>query len=67
MSRNTEHQFIPTDTDSIISIAVAMYETLTGTVVHPASPEMQFIRWVCNIIIQERVLNNYTVIASDKM
>lgn len=37
-----------------------MYETLTGTVVHPASPEMQFIRWVCNIIIQERVLNNYT-------
>ena len=60
MSRNTEHQFIPTDTDSIISIAVAMYETLTGTVVHPASPEMQFIRWVCNIIIQERVLNNYT-------
>lgn len=60
MSRNTEHQFIPTDTDSIISIAVAMYEALTGTVVHPASPEMQFIRWVCNIIIQERVLNNYT-------
>lgn len=60
MSRNTEHQFILTDTDSIISIAVAMYETLTGTVVHPASPEMQFIRWVCNIIIQERVLNNYT-------
>ena len=60
MSRNTEHQFIPTDTDSIISIAVAMYETLTGTVVHPASPEMQFIRWFCNIIIQERVLNNYT-------
>ena len=60
MSRNTEHQFIPTDGDPIISIAVAMYETLTGTVVHPASPEMQFIRWFCNIIIQERVLNNYT-------
>ena len=60
MSRNPDYQFIPTDTDTIISIAVAMYETLTGTVVHPASPEMQFIRWVCNIIIQERVLNNYT-------
>lgn len=37
-----------------------MYELLTGTVVHPASPEMQFIRWVGNIIIHERVLNNYT-------
>ena len=60
MSRNEEYQFIPTDTDSVISIAVAMYEKLTGTVVHPASPEMQFIRWVSNIIIQERVLNNYT-------
>ena len=60
MSRNTEHQFVPTDTDSIISIAVAVYEMLTGTIVRPASPEMQFIRWVCNIIIQERVLNNYT-------
>ena len=60
MSRNEEYQFIPTDTDSVISIAVAMYEKLTGTVVHPASPEMQFIRWVSNIIIQERALNNYT-------
>ena len=60
MSRNEEYQFIPTDTDSVISIAVAMYEKLTGTVVHPASPEMQFIRWVSNIIIRERALNNYT-------
>lgn len=60
MSRNEEYQFIPTDTDSVISIAVATYEKFTGTVVHPASPEMQFIRWVSNIIIQERVLNNYT-------
>lgn len=60
MSRNTEHQFIPTDGDPIISKLIAMYELLTGTVVHPASPEMQFIRWVGNIIIQERVLNNYT-------
>ena len=60
MSRNTEHQFIPTDGDHIISKLIAMYELLTGTVVHPASPEMQFIRWVGNIIIHERVLNNYT-------
>ena len=60
MSRNTEHQFIPTDGDPIISKLIAMYELLTGTVVHPASPEMQFIRWVSNIIVQERVMNNYT-------
>ena len=60
MSRNTEHQFVPTDGDAIISMLVAMYEKITGTAVRPASPEMLFIRWVGAVIIQERVLNNYT-------
>lgn len=60
LSRDTEHQFISTDTDAIISLLVAMYEKITGTVVRPASPEMLFIRWCGNAIIQERVLNNYT-------
>lgn len=60
MSRNTEHQFIPTDADAIISLLIAMYEKLTGTTVQPASPEMLFCRWCGNVIIQERVLNNYT-------
>ena len=59
-NRNPEYQFIPTDTETIVAILVAMYETMTGTSVRPASPEMQFVRWVSNIIIQERVLNNYT-------
>ena len=60
MSRNTEHQFVPTDGDDIISMLVAMYEKITGTAVRLASPEMLFIRWVGAVIIQERVLNNYT-------
>ena len=60
MSRNTEYQFVPTDGDDIISILVAMYEKITGTAVRPASPEMLFIRWAGAVIIQERVLNNYT-------
>ena len=28
--------------------------------VRPASPEMQLIRWIAHVIIQERVLNNWT-------
>ena len=60
MSRNTEYQFVTTDTDSVISILAAMYEKLTGTAMQPGSPEMLFVRWVANIIIQERVLSNYT-------
>lgn len=60
MSRNIEYQFIPTNAGDIISLLVALYEKITGTVVQPASPEMLFIRWTGNVIIQERVLNNYT-------
>lgn len=59
-SRNTEHQFIHTDTDEIVAMMVAMYEKFTGTTAKPASPERLFIQWASNIIIQERVLNNYT-------
>ena len=60
MSRNTEYQFISTDTESLISQLVSDYEAMTGMVVQPASPEKLFILWVASIIMQERVLNNYT-------
>lgn len=60
MSRNTEYQFIPTNTEAIVSSLTAMYEAFTGKTVQPASPEKLFIQWVSNIIIQERVMNNYT-------
>lgn len=60
MSRNTEYQFVNTDTETLVSELVAVYEQLTKITVHPASPEKIFIQWVANIILQERVLNNYT-------
>lgn len=60
MSRNTEYQFIPTDSDALIALLVAAYEKITGATVHPGSPERLFIQWVGSIIIQEKVLNNYT-------
>jgi len=60
VSRNTEYQFIPTDTETLVSLLVAAYEKITGTAVQPASPERLFIQWVSNIIVQERVLNNWT-------
>lgn len=58
--RNPEHQFIETDASSIVTALVSMYEKTTGTTLRPASPEMQFVYWVSNIITHERVLNNYT-------
>lgn len=60
MSRNPEYQFVSTDTNELVSKLISAYEKITGIVVHPASPEKLFIQWIANIIIQERVLNNYT-------
>jgi len=60
MSRNTEYQFVSTNTDALVAELVAAYEKITGVSVQPASPEKLFILWVADVIIQERVLNNYT-------
>ncbi len=60
MSRNPNYQFISTDTAQLIAALIASYEKITGTSVRPASPERLFIQWVANIIIQERVLLNWT-------
>lgn len=60
MSRNPDYQFFPTDAGEIVLGLAAAYEAITGEDVQPASPEMLFIRWVASVIIQERVLNNWT-------
>lgn len=60
MSRNTQYQFVSTDTGALVSSLVSGYERITGTSVQPASPEKLFIQWVADIIIQERIINNYT-------
>ena len=57
--RNTEYQFVPTDTGEIEAQLVAMYEAITKTTGQPASPERLFLQWTANIIIQERALLNY--------
>lgn len=60
MSRNSEYQFVPTDPETLVALLVSAYEKITGATVRPGSPERLFIQWISNIIIQERVLNNYT-------
>ena len=60
MSRNTEYQFVPTDPEEVVTELIALYEAIFGTTVQPASPERLFVQCVAAIIIQERVINNYT-------
>lgn len=59
-NRNPEYQFIPTDANAVTALIISVYEKMMGVTVRPASPEMQFIRWMADVIIQERALTNYT-------
>ena len=60
MSRNSEYQFVSTDAEKLEALLIASYEKITKISIQPASPEKLFIQWVTSIILQERVLNNYT-------
>lgn len=60
ISRNPAYQFISTDTNEIVSDLIQGYELITKRAVQPASPTMRFIRWVAHVIVQERMLNNWT-------
>ena len=60
MSRSNDYQFISTDTNALVTQLIAAYEQITGITVQPASPERLFISWIADVIIQERVMNNYT-------
>ena len=60
MSRNSDYQFVDTDTETLVESLVSVYESMTGSTAVPASPERLFISWVANVILQERALTNYT-------
>lgn len=59
--------FVETDTETIESSLIALYESLVQQVpgrerykVYPASPERLFISWIAAVIVQQRVLINET-------
>jgi len=58
--RSSEYQFVSADAIKLEAQMVAAYEKITGASVKPGSPEKLFIKWVTAILVQERVLNNYT-------
>ena len=60
MSRNPEYQFVSMDAVKLEALMVASYEKITGKSMNPASPERLFVKWVTSIVLQERMLNNYT-------
>jgi phage-related baseplate assembly protein len=55
-----EIEFVETDTETIESNLIALYEEMTDRTVYPASPERLFIAWMTAVVIQQRVLINDT-------
>lgn len=57
--RDTQYEFISTQPEEIIARLTRKYEEITGVTVEPASLEALFIRWVADVIVQERALMNH--------
>ncbi len=59
MARASEFQFVVTDVEELLSYLTAAFEGMTGRSLNPADPENLFIKFIADIILQERVLINY--------
>lgn len=55
----TEYKFVQTDSEAVLNELISKYEELTGRTLLPADPDMLFLSWVADIIVQERALLNY--------
>lgn len=57
--RNIEYEFVETDSSTVLAQLIEKYEEITEHTLQPADPDRLFISWVTDIIIQERVNQNY--------
>lgn len=60
MSRGTDYKFVQTDPAGVLSALITKYEELTGRTLLPADPDRVFVSWVADVIIQERLLLNFS-------
>ena len=57
--RNTDYQFVDTDSVGIEAKLISAYEHITRRSLNPADPDRLFISWVADIITNERVNQNF--------
>jgi phage-related baseplate assembly protein len=60
MSRNPEYKFVGTDTNTLLTDLIRMYQLLTGKTLSPASPDRMFVQWVANALLIALRSTNYT-------
>lgn len=58
MSRDTQYEFLPVDSDALVTELVADYEKLLGVSVQPSSVDRLLIQWAAHAILRERVRAN---------
>lgn len=56
---SNDYQFVSTDSASLVASLTTAYEKLTGRTLQPSDPDKLFLSWVADVIIQERVNQNY--------
>lgn len=59
--RNPEFQFLSTDQTAMETWLIKLWESISGSVVRPASPERLVIQWAASAMIQERARVNRAV------
>lgn len=59
MSRGTDYEFVKADSETLLNRLINKYETMTGRTLQPGDPDRLFISWIADILIAERVNENY--------
>lgn len=59
MSRNTQYDFVSTDSSTVIANLIAGYQSITGRTLQPADPDKLFLSWVADVIVKSIVRLNY--------
>ncbi len=57
--RGTDYEFVSADGSALLNRLITKYESLTGRTLKPADPDRLFLAWVADILIAERVNQNY--------
>lgn len=56
---NSSYEFVKADSALVLSELISAYEEKTGRTLLPADPDRLFLSWVADVIIAERVRQNY--------
>ena len=59
MSRNPEYKFVSTDGNALVEKLIRRYTDETGRTLNPSDPDRLFLCWMADIIVRERVNQNY--------